>query len=713
MDSPTKNDIFYLEPGSLINQRYEVVRTLGAGGMGTVVQVIDRSLENEVIALKILNPSLVSEQVTFARFRNEVLIARQLTHPSIVRTYDFGKTEQGYFYISMEYVEGKSLHRKIYERGGNKLTFDEIISILLHVLEALSYAHKKNVIHRDIKPDNILLSETGEVKVSDFGLARTNSLDKGLTATGETVGTPAYMAPEQIRSEPIDGRVDIYALGVTAYEMVVRRRPFVAEAWFDLATKHLTEPFPTFNEEIEGIPSWYESFILTCTQKNREDRFSSAEEALKVLESHVQNPSKAEVQYERRKPLILSFYTSQTERGKKLYRKLLLSCLFLLSALSFLVFSRYHQGFHNALASILLKAESAVGFYFSPLKKLIGTDLVLNESAWFQHIENNHLNETAVLLEAGMNPNIEDAQGRSALHLVAENSFSDLALLLLSYQANPNVIDRDEMTPLMHSSKRGNTSLVYALLANGAYVNARDKSGSTALIYASISGNVSVLQALLDRGAYVNVRDNNGKSALIHAAERGARAVIQVLLDKNADVNIKDNEGNTSLMMAAKSRDLDLVQPLLQAGADVELTNNEGKNVFNFINKLNDTALYEILAAAKPSVVVSEEDPIPNITPQRELIRKTRLRVKGEPTGVWEFSRTRTLKEITVQVRNDGEEVAKEITVTAKIPDGKEFKLTGPSELKPREIQPYTIQIDEIVFRYGKITVDMKCENCF
>src|SRR5262249_43680125 len=153
-----------------------------------------------------------------------------------------------------------------------ELDFPEICRLLYEIGQGLAYAHRKGVIHRDVKPDNILLTPGGDVRITDFGLARSVNVDKGFTQTGETVGTHCYMAPEQIRGDRVDGRADIYSLGILAYEMATGTRPFEDESWFALAKMHMTQPLPNFPKELQ-LPKWFEEFVIQSAEKKPENRF--------------------------------------------------------------------------------------------------------------------------------------------------------------------------------------------------------------------------------------------------------------------------------------------------------------------------------------------------------------------------------------------------------------------------------------------------------
>ncbi|MCC6933135.1 MAG: protein kinase [Deltaproteobacteria bacterium] len=284
-----------LTAGSVIAGRYEVVSKIGAGGMGMVYKVIDRKLNEQVVALKLLNPFLSQNETVLKRFMNEVLVARSLSHPNIIRIHDIGNTEDGITYISMEYVEGQSLSDIIAPSGddqtqGQALDFDEALGFLFQILNGVAYAHEKGIIHRDLKPANVLISKTGEVKLADFGTARVLNEQSGLTQDGQAIGTPDYMSPEQIRGEAVDKRSDIYALGVIAYQLVTGKKPFCADTPVAVAFKHVHDPFPFFAGA--NIPKWFEQVVHKACAKKKEERFPDAEQFAYALAQQVPDGAK-------------------------------------------------------------------------------------------------------------------------------------------------------------------------------------------------------------------------------------------------------------------------------------------------------------------------------------------------------------------------------------------------------------------------------------
>ena len=281
-----------LQPGDFIAERYQVQRLLGLGGMGAVYLAEDLELNRQQVAIKLLHPSLSKDSITFERFRNEVIIARALSHPGIVRLFDLGKDDEGAYYISMEYVKGSPLDKRLVERkeaspektGG--LEFEEALELLIKVLSALSHAHSKGVIHRDLKPGNIIIDSSGSPRILDFGIARLIDQGLNLTVSGEILGTPYYMSPEQCRGQSLDERSDLYTVGIIAYELVSGVRPFTGDSAVAVIYQHLEDDIPEFPEHSQStIPNWFRDFILLAAKKDPAERSQSAAEMLKALEA--------------------------------------------------------------------------------------------------------------------------------------------------------------------------------------------------------------------------------------------------------------------------------------------------------------------------------------------------------------------------------------------------------------------------------------------
>jgi len=264
-----------LRPGTLFANRYEVKDVLGAGGMGVVYRAFDRELQ-EPVAIKTLRPeALAGDGVALERFKQEIRLARKIAHRNVVRTYDLGEAD-GMYYLTMEYVEGTSLKDLIASRG--HLPVAVTLTVGKQLCRALEVAHEQGIIHRDIKPQNMVVEPTGFLKVMDFGIARlaTAPQGKGLTQDGMTIGTPDYMSPEQISGMELDARSDLYSAGVVLFECLTGRLPFEAESMYALMAKRLEEPPPdprTINAE---VPQSLAAVILKAMAKQPADRYQTA-----------------------------------------------------------------------------------------------------------------------------------------------------------------------------------------------------------------------------------------------------------------------------------------------------------------------------------------------------------------------------------------------------------------------------------------------------
>ena len=264
-----------LTTGSTFVSRYQVIEELGKGGMGTVYKVFDSEIK-EKIALKLLKPEVAADEETIERFRNEMKLARKIAHRYVCRMYDLGKAEGTYF-ITMEYVPGEDL--KSFIRRSGQLTVGKAVYVARQVLEGLAEAHRLGVVHRDLKPQNIMIDREGNARIMDFGIARTLAA-KGITGAGVMIGTPEYMSPEQAEIKDVDQRSDIYSFGVILYEMLAGRVPFEGETLLGIAMKHKSQPPQNPRELNPQIPDDLNRLILRCLEKSKEKRYQSAEDML-------------------------------------------------------------------------------------------------------------------------------------------------------------------------------------------------------------------------------------------------------------------------------------------------------------------------------------------------------------------------------------------------------------------------------------------------
>ena len=266
-----------IRPGSTFAGRYDIKESLGAGGMGVVYRAFDRELQ-EPVAIKTLKPeALAGGTVALERFKQEIRLARKIAHRNVVRTYDLGE-QNGMYYLTMEYVEGTSLKQLIVSRG--KLPVPVALTVGKQLCRALEVAHAEGVIHRDIKPQNIVVEPSGFLKVMDFGIARLANppQGKGLTEAGVSIGTPDYMSPEQLSGAELDPRSDLYAAGVVLFECLTGKVPFEAETTWALVAKHLEEEPPDPRATNPEVPRPLALVILKAMAKQPADRFATAAE---------------------------------------------------------------------------------------------------------------------------------------------------------------------------------------------------------------------------------------------------------------------------------------------------------------------------------------------------------------------------------------------------------------------------------------------------
>jgi serine/threonine-protein kinase len=273
-----------LAVGERFADRYEIRETLGKGGMGVVYRAYDRKLDEDV-ALKLLRPEVAREDPTLLdRFKQEIKLARRITHRNILRTHDFGETN-GIPYISMEYLEGVTLKDLVRQKGALPLGVG--LRIAKQMCFGLEAAHHQGVVHRDIKPHNMLIMpETGDLKIMDFGIARMTEVkgqDKGLTSAGTVMGTPDYMAPEQAQGRSADSRADIYSLGVVFFEIFAGSLPFKGDTVVQVVMSHIQEPPPSPRSVNARIPPELEAIILRCLEKAPDSRYPTVDAIVEDL----------------------------------------------------------------------------------------------------------------------------------------------------------------------------------------------------------------------------------------------------------------------------------------------------------------------------------------------------------------------------------------------------------------------------------------------
>ena len=299
--------------GQKINDRYQIIKSIGEGGMANVYLAYDTILDRDV-AVKVLRGDLSNDEKFVRRFQREALNASSLSHPNIVEVYDVGD-DNGQYFIVMEYIEGKNLKDLLKKRG--KLTTSEVVDIMTQIADGLSVAHDSYIIHRDIKPQNIMILENGLVKITDFGIAMAMNATQ-LTQTNSVMGSVHYLPPEQASGKGSTLKSDIYSMGILMYELLTGKLPYRGDNAVEIALKHLKEPLPSIRDELPDLPQSVENIILKSAAKNPKNRYNDAREMYEDLKTCLDESRINEQRYEYQYPELDSDnkkFTKQVEKA--------------------------------------------------------------------------------------------------------------------------------------------------------------------------------------------------------------------------------------------------------------------------------------------------------------------------------------------------------------------------------------------------------------
>lgn len=590
------------EKDSLLESRYRIQEFIGSGGMGWVFRAKDLGCDSQTIALKVLYPHLLATESAFARFQNEISITRRLSHPSIIQTYGFGRTDDGYAYVAMEYVKGYSLKQFI--ESPAETDFQTIQKLLFQIVEGLRFAHSNGVIHRDLKPDNILVKDKHVVKIADFGLAQMFRDESHLTRTGLIVGTPFYMAPEQFDGEPVDIRSDIYSLGILAYELAASSPPFRGDTFFEIASQHMKSQLPKLPETAVESPAWFSNFLQRCTSKKREDRFYSSDEVAAFLRSHTSSSI-----YESSAELISckeDHKIQETPLWSWLHWRMRLVAVALSSTIFcivILVLCHKNAWLQNKMITPrVLILEKKIGFELSFIRVLLGTTLRKND---FDILFGEKAYPIEALINGGVNPNtINPKTGDYLIHSFATQSELrpknyTVMRKLLEKGADINSRNREGKTALFLSVINLHYRLCKLLLKHGANVNVADNSGNTPLIRAVQTQRLKYAQILLAYGADPNLALPNHSTPLHIAAKKQNPSMLKLLLKNGALANTQNDLGGTPLMWAINNRTHEAnhkeVIQLLSANSDAKLRDHNGKTAWDLAKEKNDLIALSLL----------------------------------------------------------------------------------------------------------------------
>ncbi len=608
-----------LRPGSRLYGRFLIQACVGRGAVGVVYRAIDTELRNTPVALKCPHARTLLSEKALSRLRREVLLSRKLTHPHIVGVYELISTDGEVPVVVMEHVDGGTLESLIRSSSFSSIPYFEKLELLRQIASALAYAHDHGVVHRDIKPQNVLLSTSGSAKIADFGLGRCFEDDQRLTRTGASLGTPHYMAPEQFRGEEAGPTADMYSFGILAYELVSGEKPYAEDIYLALALKHTLEPLPRLPVEGAALPSWLPAVLEKCTAKKPEERFSSMHEVVDIFEracSHLScnacSEAVARMKRARRKD------GTRAQIWNVIRRCFWLPVLWIFIQVGLLVAAEFSPDMRARVATVALVAEH----FFErdvtfPLKHMLGVDsyhTAFSEDIFraiaFSSSTDNHVPLKA-LIWSGADLTVRDAMGE---------------------------------TPLMKVVRKNPQMMVF-MLEMGADINARGTYGRTAFQESIVSGAFSgEYKSILSKVDF-SLKDENGWNALHYAAYNGRiRALEVILADARSRPYLFDRDlsGLTPLLLAVKfdiPSQVDVVRVLLENGADTSETYDLGKNALSIaiINGFTEAAL-RILDKADSDVVTSlsteGKTPLMYLLARKNLTTKERdlaelLRVKA------------------------------------------------------------------------------------
>ena len=276
-----------LKIGTVVDGRYRINARIGHGGMAEVYEAID-VINKRIVAIKLIREDVMQNPVNLKRFENEAMIAASLNHPNIIKVYNHGMID-GRPYIANEYIKGQTLKDVLDFRGA--LSIEEALYVMLQLSSTMAYAHQHNIIHRDIKPQNMYLLPDGTLKLGDFGIAQADGINDGLTATGDIIGSVYYLAPEISKGGQASIQSDIYAAGVTFFELITGHVPFVKDNAVNIAVAHIKEKFPSPKKYLPTCPKEIERIIFKATKKSLRERYKSMEELYDDLLLLKENPT--------------------------------------------------------------------------------------------------------------------------------------------------------------------------------------------------------------------------------------------------------------------------------------------------------------------------------------------------------------------------------------------------------------------------------------
>ncbi len=461
-----------VEKDVLIDNRYQVIELLSTSESQVLLSAYDTALDNEIIQLKVFHISKETKVSDLTRFRKEVILTRRLAHPNIGRVYDFGKFKKEFYFISQENLKGELLS-SILKSNPEKLTLAVAINIIYQLSNALIEAHSQGIIHRSISAENVIVNFE-EDKLKNVYLINFSSgkiLDEALsmTRTGELIGSPAYMAPEQLRGEKLDSLVDQYALGILAFEIITGKKPLGNASDINSQLLQLNKEIPELTSIKEGIPKWLNELVKTATAKNKNERFSS----MTAFRNFILNKTRVNKSNNKNN---LKVSKSAINVATKIFKY----SIILLISLGILKFSiaNYSYVSHYLLGTPLKEQEEDINS-----QKILSAVLNKDESRVSEY------------LKSGISIHTKDKRGVPLIILATSQGNANLVYLLLEYDKSIlNDTDFDNRTALTIAVLKGKLELVELLINHGANLEAKDNLGKTALDYAIRGGNKDLIK---------------------------------------------------------------------------------------------------------------------------------------------------------------------------------------------------------------------------
>lgn len=544
---------------------YEILGELGRGAMGVVYHAHDKAIDRP-IAIKVIRidagTSANESALLRQRLIREASTAGKIYHPGIVAVHQLGEDGENVF-IVMEYVEGASLEYLLANNPvlGRAWTLD----ILRQIAEALDYAHKSQVVHRDIKPGNILVRVDGRVKIADFGIAKiTNSAATGLTGTGLSFGSPAYMSPEQAKAVQIDGRSDQFALGTLAFQMLTGRMPFRGDSAHSVMYQIVMgDPFEESPGDIPLSPN-VRAVLSRALAKSPADRFPDCASFILDLTAAAGRVAPVSPPFTATLDSLSQRPPPPAAREKENNRWMLLPIA-------------------GGFVTLML---IAAGIYWYMHRACCGAPSSERPSSEQRPVVKGTDGAAADLLAAVRSGNLERVKS------------------LIVKGANVDLAAADGTTPLMLAAEGAavpdNTPMVEALLNAGAHVDSVDGRGRSALFRASAEDKTGAIGLLMDHQANANLRANDFSTPLIEAVRHARLKAAQLLIERDADVNLGDSNGTTPLMIAAETSaamadPAGFIRLLLEHGAKRGAKDSRGRIAFQIAVESRNTAAVQLL----------------------------------------------------------------------------------------------------------------------